>query len=121
MNPLKNLRFVLALVLAGMVPLAFAQAAIPAPVTAVALVGKQATITVTCDGTAPFTYVWRKDGVILPAATSASLVLANLTQAQAGVYTVTIANSAGSTTAPTATLTVNLVPPSVIGITLTVP
>ncbi|MDP3073202.1 MAG: redoxin domain-containing protein [Opitutaceae bacterium] len=45
------------------------------------------------------THEWRKDGALLPNATGAMLALENVTTADAGRYTVTLANSAGMATA----------------------
>lgn len=71
--------------LAGLVP-AFAQTT--------------ATLSVTADGTQPFTYSWKKDGVTIAGATSSSLVLSPLATTQSGLYAATVLNSAGSATAP---------------------
>jgi hypothetical protein len=65
------------------------------------------TFSVTASGTAPFTYVWRKDGSTVVGGNSSSLTLNNTTSANAGNYTVTITNSVGSVTSTAATLTVN--------------
>ena len=62
---------------------------------------------VSASGTAPFTYVWRKDGSTVVGGNSSSLTLNNTTSANAGSYTVTITNSLGSATSTAATLTVN--------------
>ena len=63
-------------------------------------------LTVTADGTEPFSYQWRKDGVAIPGATAATLALSNLTLANAGLYDVTVSNEVGSTLAPPARLSV---------------
>lgn len=61
-----------------------------------------ATITVTADGTQPFTYSWKKDGATIAGATSKDLVLSPLASTQTGAYSATVLNAAGSaTTAPT--------------------
>jgi alpha-tubulin suppressor-like RCC1 family protein len=65
------------------------------------------TFSVSASGTAPFTYVWRKDGSTVVGGNSSSLTLNNITSANAGNYTVTITNSIGSVTSTAATLTVN--------------
>lgn len=69
-----------------------AQELLPASVPA----GRTAILTVTADGTKPFTYQWRKDGLSLPGATDESLRLAGVTSAHAGTYDVQVSNSAGS-------------------------
>lgn len=63
-----------------------------------------ATITVTAAGTAPFTFQWNKDGAPIPGATANPLVLTPLSAANAGVYTVQVSNSAGTTLSTPATL-----------------
>jgi hypothetical protein len=55
-------------------------------------VGANQTFTVGVIGTPPFSYQWTHAGTNLPAGTNASLVLANLTAANAGVYNVTISS-----------------------------
>ncbi|MFO1499271.1 MAG: RCC1 repeat-containing protein [Verrucomicrobiota bacterium] len=56
----------------------------------------------------PLHYQWRKDGVDLAGATSATYRLPSAQTNQAGTYTVVVSNSAGSvTSAPPAVLTVN--------------
>jgi len=79
--------------------------------------GSTVTFTVSATGTPPLSYQWRRNGVNLPGATSASLVLANVTEAQAGTYTVVVSNAAGSVTSQPATLTVN---PALVAPTITV-
>lgn len=103
----------------------------PADVTSDARQGRTVTLSVTAAGTQPFTYQWEKAPLPDPealsspgftpiaGAISASLVLPNVTPADAGIYRVTIANLAGSTTSPTATLRV-LIPPTVEAFTISV-
>ena len=65
-------------------------------------------------------YQWSFNGGILNGATNSSLVLTNVQDSQAGIYSVEITNAAGSVTSSNAVLTVG-VPPSIttqpIGIT----
>lgn len=68
--------------------------------------GESVTFSVTATGTPAPTYVWRHNGAILPGATSASLALGVVTAANAGNYTVTVSNSAGTVTSNVATLVV---------------
>ena len=74
--------------------------------------GQNATFSVNAVGTAPLTYQWRFAGVNLPGATGATLTLPNVLTNQAGLYSVVISNSGGTTTSANATLTV-LVPPMI--------
>src|SRR5439155_25222105 len=52
-----------------------------------------------------------KDGAAITSGSAASRTLANVQATDTGSYTVTVANSAGSVTSNTATLTVNNAPP----------
>lgn len=52
------------------------------------------------------TYQWRKDGVALAGATSATLTLNSVTAENAGSYTLVVTNSSGSATSNAATLNV---------------
>jgi len=56
------------------------------------------------------TYQWKKGGVNIPNATTASLVLTNLQTSSAGIYTVEVTNSCGTTTSPDYTITVSQAP-----------
>ncbi len=78
-------------------------AAQPASLTAVA--GTTATLSpsITASGA---TYVWQKDGTLIPGATNATLTLTSVKPTDAGAYTVTATNSGGSVTSNAATLTV---------------
>ena len=76
----------------------------PADVTAA--VGRPATLVVAASATPAPTYQWRKDGVPLPGATADTLTLAALQPAQAGQYSVALANAAGTVTSRAAILRV---------------
>lgn len=73
-----------------------------------ASVGAGATATFTVVATpAPLTYQWRKDGVAIPGATSATLTIPNAQAANQGSYTVVVSNTTGgSVVSNAATLTV---------------
>lgn len=58
-------------------------------------------------------YQWKKDGVAIPGATSASYTIDSTKRSDAGNYTVTVSNSAGSVTSSAAKLTVNLKVPTI--------
>jgi hypothetical protein len=68
--------------------------------------GQNATFTVTATGTPAPTYQWRKNGAAITGATSATLSLSNVQDADAGSYDVIVSNSAGSLTSTAAVLTV---------------
>jgi len=79
--------------------------------------GASATLSVTADGTAPFTYAWTKDGGTTLLGTAATLAITGMAQKDVGVYVVKVSNSAGSTTA-TITLSLKVLPPSNANISL---
>jgi hypothetical protein len=66
--------------------------------------GKSASLSVSVTGTPPFTFRWRKDGVVMPAATSGTLFFSSVTQGDFGSYVVEVANSAGSATSAAAAI-----------------
>ncbi len=76
------------------------------PATQAATVGADVALSVVATGTAPLSYQWRKDGQVIPGATAATLLLADVTIAAAGDYDVVVSNAAGSITSVVATLTV---------------
>jgi hypothetical protein len=69
------------------------------------------TLFAAASGTAPLSFQWFKDAQPIPGATSDTLAFAAVSPADAGTYTVTVANVAGSATSQPAALTV-LVPPT---------
>ena len=72
--------------------------------------GTTATFTVGATGTPAPGYQWRKDGVAITGATSATLTLTNVAPTAAGSYTVVVTNAAGPITSAAAVLTVNVLP-----------
>jgi alpha-tubulin suppressor-like RCC1 family protein len=66
-----------------------------APSSLTVNVGQAATFTVTATGS-PLNYQWYKNGVAISGATSASFSLASTVAADAGAYTVTVSNAAGT-------------------------
>lgn len=72
------------------------------------LQGSNATFTVSVSGSAPLNYVWRFRGTNLPNQTNATLVVSNAQLAQAGPYSVSVFNRAGSALSLDATLAVLL-------------
>jgi len=77
------------------------------PVAQSAVVGASVTFSVVAAGTPAPTYQWRKDGAAISGATNSTLTIASAQVANAGVYSVTITNSAGSVTSNGVTLAVN--------------
>jgi hypothetical protein len=68
--------------------------------------GSTVTLSVTADGTSPFSYQWLKNSVKISGATASSYVISKAQPADAGDYSAIVSNSAGSITAPAQTLTV---------------
>jgi Immunoglobulin domain/Bacterial TSP3 repeat len=61
-------------------------------------------------GTPPFTYQWRFNSSPIPNATNSTFTIPGAQPADAGEYSVTVANAAGSVTSPSATLVVQFPP-----------
>ncbi len=82
------------------------------PLSRLAAVETGVTFSVVATGSAGLTYQWKKDGGVLAdgpritGSTTATLSVANLAAADAGSYTVVVANSSLSTTSSVAALTV---------------
>jgi hypothetical protein len=72
--------------------------------------GGSATFSVTATGTAPLSYKWRKNGSVIPGATSASYTINPVSLSDGGSYDCVVSNSCGSATSNAATLTVNTPP-----------
>lgn len=79
---------------------------ITGPMSQTALAGANVTFNVVAGGTPPLSYQWLFNSIPLPGQTNATLTLVNMQVAQAGLYTVTVSNLAGTVTSPSATLTV---------------
>jgi sugar lactone lactonase YvrE len=69
-------------------------------------VGANVKLSVTADGTPPFSYQWFKNSAVISGATSATYLISNAQLADAGDYSAVVSNNAGTTTAPSASLTV---------------
>jgi hypothetical protein len=65
----------------------------------------------TVTGVPPFSFQWRRDGMGLPGATGASLVLTNVTVCNSGSYSVIVSNAVGYSISAPSMLTVVDVPP----------
>jgi hypothetical protein len=72
--------------------------------------GQPTSFRVVASGSAPFSFQWKKDGVVLVGATASTLGLASAQPVDAGAYSVDVTNAAGSATSGSATLAV-VVPP----------
>jgi glucose/arabinose dehydrogenase len=68
--------------------------------------GQNVTFSVTASGAAPLAYQWKKGGVNISGATSASYTITNVQYSHAGQYSVNVSNSYGSALSNAATLTV---------------
>ncbi|HRE80183.1 MAG TPA: immunoglobulin domain-containing protein [Opitutaceae bacterium] len=76
--------------------------------------GSRVEFSVVAEGTAPFSYQWRKNGALIPGASRAEFVLEAAQLEDAGIYSVTVANAAGSVTASTGALKVQPSAPQIV-------
>lgn len=76
------------------------------PANASTSVGASASFSVAAQGTQPMTYQWRFNSAPIAGATASTLNLSNVQQVNAGSYSCTISNQAGSALSSTATLMV---------------
>ncbi len=76
------------------------------PTSVSVTVGQSATFSVAASGTGPLTYVWKR-GTTIVGGNSTVLSLTNVQTSDAGSYTCTVSNSAGTAISSAATLTVN--------------
>lgn len=104
---MRNMKIVYAILALAICGASLAQ---PAPTAAVE--GQRVTFRVTANGTAPFTYQWRKNGIAISGATAATYILAAARPSDSGVYSVVVANSAGTATSGEVTVTVTAAAPS---------
>ncbi len=77
-----------------------------APVSLTNCPGTSASFSVTANGTG-LSYQWYKGGSALPGQTGSSLVLANVSAADAGTYSIVVSGVCGSSVSNSASLTVN--------------
>lgn len=70
------------------------------------VLGSTTTLSVNASGTAPLTYQWYLNGVIIPNATSSSYLISSFQVANAGTYTVNVTSPTGVTTTTAAVLSV---------------
>ena len=85
------------------------------PLAQSATVGSNVQFSVTAVGSGPVTYAWALNGNPISGAAAAALTIAAVKTTDAGSYTVTVTNSAGSAVSTPAALTVSslLVPPAI--------
>jgi hypothetical protein len=81
------------------------------PQAVLATAGAPISLSVAVGGQSPFTYVWKKDGQVVPNQTSANLAIATSVVADSGSYTVTISNDAGTATSNPVKVTILPVTP----------
>ena len=74
------------------------------------LTGSNASFAVTASGTEPLRYQWRFNGVNIPGATNNPITIPNAQAINEGLYSVVVANSAGTATSSNASLTLGLFP-----------
>ncbi|MBN2507940.1 MAG: immunoglobulin domain-containing protein [Verrucomicrobia bacterium] len=87
------------------------------PVSATVYQGGFAQFSAEAAGDEPLSYQWKRAGIPLPNATNNVLTLLNVQPAQAGFYTVTVTNTAGSATSdPTVQLQVIAVTNTTVGL-----
>ncbi|MDT7838032.1 DUF3500 domain-containing protein [Aquabacterium sp. OR-4] len=77
------------------------------PVAQSVSVGASATFSVVASGSTPLSYQWLKDGSAIANATASSYTLASVASSDAGSYSVTVSNSAGSVSSDAASLSVS--------------
>lgn len=75
-----------------------------------ATVGQSVSFSVAATGTGPLSYQWKKNGWDLGVASAAVATLGNVTNADAGLYSVLVANSVGMVSSIEVNLTVNAAP-----------
>ncbi|HVM47833.1 MAG TPA: LamG-like jellyroll fold domain-containing protein [Candidatus Acidoferrum sp.] len=76
------------------------------PVGQPVYLGTQASLQVTADGSAPFSYQWRLDGTNIAGATGSTLLINHLVLSDAGGYSVVISNAFGAVSSAKATVPV---------------
>ncbi|HWA26466.1 MAG TPA: matrixin family metalloprotease [Lacunisphaera sp.] len=72
--------------------------------------GSSASFSVAASGSSPLSYQWSFGGTAISGATSSTFNITSATSANAGTYTVTVSNAAGSVTSNAATLSVTAAP-----------
>jgi len=83
------------------------------PVSQEAILGSNATFTVTATGDTPLSYQWRFNGVNIAGATGANFTVTNVQAASVGLYSVVVSNPFGTATSTNATILLRT-PPFVV-------
>lgn len=84
------------------------------PINQTVDVGQDVTFSVVATGSPSPTFQWQKDGLDVPGATSATLLLRSVQSRDSGNYTVRVSNTCGTTSSTAARLTVRW-PPKIVG------
>lgn len=86
------------------------------PVGATVSEGQNVLLSVKATGTDPLSYQWQKDGLNIPGATSGSFSIGNIGKADAGNYSVTVSNAAGTVRSQIAAVQVTTIaaPPNIL-------
>jgi hypothetical protein len=80
------------------------------PVSQTVNADAQVSFSVAASGTAPLSYVWKKNGTSITGTTQSTFTIASAQPADAASYTVLVSNSVGSVTSAAATLSVTSAP-----------
>jgi hypothetical protein len=78
------------------------------PISRGVLVGDSVTFAVVADGTPPFSYQWKKNGINVSGANQASYSIKSVGLADAGSYSVSVANQVGTALSKSAALSVEV-------------
>jgi hypothetical protein len=77
------------------------------------IIGSATTLSTTASGTPPFSYIWMKNGTLLPGQDENSITLNPVNQSDAGIYSVIVAGANSSVTNSAVLTDAN--PPTLIG------